>query len=62
MISCLFVERYRKLRVLETILAAMSIVVVNDFRRFLRQFSTNFHEISYSLFSIHAVIALKVSR
>ena len=55
MISCLFVERYRKLRVLETILAAMSIVgftltVVNDFRRFLRQFSTNFH---FSLFENH---------
>ena len=36
--------------------------VVNEFRRFLRQFSINFHEILHTLFSINVVTTLKVSR
>ena len=36
--------------------------VVDEFRRFLRQFSINFHEILHTLFSIHVVTTLKVSR
>ena len=33
--------------------------VVNEFRRFLSQFSTNFHEILHTLLSIHVVTTLK---
>ena len=36
--------------------------VVDEFRRFLSQFLINFHEISHTLFSIHVVTTLKVSR
>ena len=32
-----------------------------EFRGFLSQFSTNFHEILHTLFSIHVVTTLKVS-
>ena len=39
-----------------------TLTVVNDFHRFLSQFSANFHEILHTLFSIHVVITLKVSR
>ena len=39
-----------------------TLTVVNDFRRFLSQFSTNFHEILHTLFFIHVVTTLKVSR
>ena len=35
---------------------------VNEFRRFLSQFSSNFHEIMHTLFSSHVVTTLKVSR
>ena len=35
--------------------------VVDEFCRFLRQFSINFHEILHTLFSIHVVTTLKVS-
>ena len=33
-----------------------------EFRVFLSQFSTNFHEILHTLFSIHVVTTLKISR
>ena len=33
-----------------------------EFREFLNQFSTNFYEILHTLFSIHVVISLKISR
>ena len=33
-----------------------------EFRGFLSQFSTNFHEILHTLFSIHVVTTLKISR
>ena len=33
-----------------------------EFRGFLSQFSTNFHEISHTLFSIHVVTTLNISR
>ena len=36
--------------------------VVDEFRRLLRQFATNFHEILHTLFSIHVVTTLKLSR
>ena len=36
------------------------VVYAADFRRFLSQFSTNFHEILHTLFSIHVVTTLKV--
>ena len=36
--------------------------VVDEFRRLLRQFSINFHEILHTVFSIHVVTTLKVSR
>ena len=39
-----------------------TLTVVNDFLRFLSQFSTNFHEILHTLFSIHVLTTLKVSR
>ena len=35
--------------------------VVDEFCRFLSQFSINFHEILHTLFSIHVVTTLKVS-
>ena len=33
-----------------------------EFRGFLSQFSTNFHEILHTLFSIHVLTTLKISR
>ena len=33
---------------------------INEFRGFLSQFSTDFHEILHTLFSIHVVTTLKV--
>ena len=33
-----------------------------NFRGFLSQFSTNFHEILHTLFSIHVVTTLKILR
>ena len=42
-------------------IVGFTLTVVNEFRRFLSQFSTNFHEISHTLFSIHVVTTLKVS-
>ena len=36
--------------------------VVDEFRRLLRQFLINFHEILHTLFSIHVVTTLKISR
>ena len=36
--------------------------VVNEFHRFLSQFSTNFHEILHTIFSIHNVTTMKVSQ
>ena len=44
------------------IIVGFTLTVVNDFRRFLSRFSTNFHEILHTLFLIHVVITLKVSR
>ena len=41
-------------------IVGFALAVVNDFRGFLSQFSTNFHEISHTLFSIHVVTNLKV--
>ena len=38
------------------------ITVENEFRRFLSQFSTNFHEILLTLFSIYVVTTLNVSK
>ena len=45
-----------------SIIVGFKITVVDEFRGFLSQFSTNFHEILDTLFSIHVVTALKVSR
>ena len=39
-----------------------TLTVVNEFRRFLSQFSTNCHEILHTFFSIHVVTTLKVSQ
>ena len=36
--------------------------VVDEFRRLLRQFLINFHEFLHTLFSIHVVTTLEVSR
>ena len=36
--------------------------MVNEVRRFLSQFSTIFYEILHTLFSIHVVTTVKVSR
>ena len=41
-------------------IVGFTLTMVNDFRGFLSQFSTNFHEISHTLFSIHVVTTLKV--
>ena len=35
---------------------------LNEFRGFLSQFSTNFHEFLHTIFPIHVVTTLKVSR
>ena len=43
-------------------IVGFTLTVVNDFRRFRSQhgqFSTNFHEILHTLFSIHGVTTLK---
>ena len=45
-----------------SIIVRFTLTVVNEFRRFLGQFLTNFHEILHTLFSIHVVITLKISR
>ena len=37
------------------ILVGFTLTVVNDFPRFLSQFSTNVHDILHTLFSIHVV-------
>ena len=42
-------------------IVGFTLTVVNKFRRFLSQFSTNFHEILHTLFSIHVVATLKIS-
>ena len=44
------------------IIPGFTFTVVDEFRRFLSQFSINFHEILHTLFSIHVVTTLKVSR
>ena len=44
------------------IIPGFTFTVVDEFRRLLRQFSINFHEISHTLFSIPVVTTLKVSR
>ena len=43
-------------------IVVFTLTAVNEFRRFLSQSSTNFHEILHSLFSIHVVTTQKVSR
>ena len=43
-------------------IVGFTLTVVNEFRRFLGQFLTNFHEILHSLFSIHVVTTLTISR
>ena len=45
-----------------TLIPGFTFTVVDEFRRFLSQFSINFHEILHTLFSIHVVTTLKVSR
>ena len=47
---------------LNTTIPGFTFTVVDEFRRFLRQFSINFHEILHTLFSIHVVTTLKVPR
>ena len=42
-------------------IVGFTLTVMNEFRRFLRQFSTNFHEILQTLFSIYVVTTLKVA-
>ena len=44
------------------VIVGFTLTVVNDFHRFLSQFSTNFHEILHTLFTIHVVTTLKVSQ
>ena len=51
--------RERKTEVYD-IIVGFTLTVVNEFRRFLGQFS-NFHEILHKLFSIHVVHTLKIS-
>ena len=48
--------------VLISIIVGFTLTVVNDFCGFLSQFSTNFHEILHTLFSIQVVTTLKVSQ
>ena len=43
-------------------IVGFTLTVVNEFRRFFGQFSTNFHEILHTLFSIHVVTTLKILR
>ena len=43
-------------------IVGFTLTVVDEFRLFLSQFSINFHEILYTLFFIHVVTTLKVSR
>ena len=43
-------------------IVGFTLTVVNEFRRFLGQFSTNFHDILRTLFSIHVVPTLNISR
>ena len=43
-------------------IVGFTLTVVNDFRRFLSQFTAIFHEILHTLFSIHVVTTLNVSR
>ena len=47
---------------LSAIIPGFTFTVVDEFRRLLRPFSINFHEISHTLFSIPVVTTLKVSR
>ena len=42
-------------------IVGFTLTILDDFRRLLSQFSTNFHEILHTLFSIHVVTTLKVS-
>ena len=42
-------------------IVGFTLTVVNEFRRFLGQFLTNFYEILHTLFSNHVVITLEVS-
>ena len=46
----------------DCIIVGFTLTVVNEFRRFLKQFLTNFHEILHTPFPIHVVTTLKVSR
>ena len=41
-------------------IVGFTLTVMNDFRRFLSQFSTIFHQILHTLFSIHVVTTVKV--
>ena len=41
-------------------IVGFTLTVVNEFRRFLGQFSTNYHEILHILFSIHVMTTLKI--
>ena len=43
-------------------IVGFTLTVVNEFCRFLSQFSTNFYEILHTLFSIYVVTTLKVLR
>ena len=47
---------------IKAFIPGFTFTVVDEFHRFLRQFSINFHEILHTLFSIHVVTTLKVSR
>ena len=50
------------LAISQVTIVGFTLTVGNDFLRFLSQFPTNFHEILHTLFSIHVVTTLKVSR
>ena len=43
-------------------IVGFTLTVVNEFCGFLSEFSNNFHEILHTLFSIHVVTTLKISR
>ena len=41
------------------VIVGFTLTLVNEFRRFLSQFSTNFHEILHTLISIHVVTTVE---
>ena len=55
-------QHFYGFNVLISTIVGFTLTVVNDFCGFIRQFSTNFHEILHTLFSIQVVTTLKVLR